>query len=145
MEEHREEGLKNPIKYLQNLFYDILNDYGRVFVVVKYSDRTIIGNRGFTDEEKEKGIILVFNQKNYRLLQWAEDGSIKVTLSFGVNNRQESCFLHCDDIVALYSPDARVKFDRWDIKDSSSVSEGIKKEKLQSSKVVSLDKFRNKI
>jgi hypothetical protein len=47
----------NQIKYLQNLFYDLLNDYGRVFIMVKYSDKTIIGNRGFTDEEKEKGLL----------------------------------------------------------------------------------------
>ena len=34
--------MKNQIKYLQNLFYDLLNDYGRAFVVVKHSDRTIM-------------------------------------------------------------------------------------------------------
>ena len=48
--------MKNQIKYFQKLFHDLLNDYGRVFIIVKYSDRSAIGNRGFTDEEKEKGI-----------------------------------------------------------------------------------------
>jgi hypothetical protein len=140
--------MKNQIKYLKNLFYELLNDYGSVFIVVKYSDRTTLGDRGCTDEEKEKGIILVFNHKNHRPLQWTEDGSIVTTLAFGINNRPENCFLHCDDIVTVYSPDARVKFDRWDMwnmEDSSKVTKGAKKlekEKLPNSKIVSLDSFR---
>ena len=137
--------MKNQIKYLQNLFYDILSDYGRVFMVVKYSDRTTIGNRGFTDEEKEKGIILVFNHKNHRAIQWTEDGSILATLAFGANNKQEKCFLHCDDVVALYSPDAKLKFERWDLwdmEDSFKESKTLKNENSPDSKIVSLDKFR---
>jgi hypothetical protein len=56
--------MKNQIKYLQNLFYDLLNDYGQVYLVVKYSENTKIGNRGFTEEEKKKGLALeIFNQK----------------------------------------------------------------------------------
>ncbi len=137
--------MKNQIKYLQNLFYDILSDYGRVFLVVKYSGCTIIGNRGFTDEEKEKGIILVFNNKNHRSLQWTEDGSIVATLAFGANNKMEKCFLHCDDVVALYSPDAKLKFERWDLwdmKDSFKESKTLKNGNSPDSKIVSLDKFR---
>jgi hypothetical protein len=137
--------MKNQIKYLQNLFYDILSDYGRVFLVVKYSGRTIIGNRGFTDKEKEKGIILVFNNKNHRSLQWTEDGSIVATLAFGANNKMEKCFLHCDDVVALYSPDAELKFERWDLwdmEDSFKESKTLKNENSPDSKIVSLDKFR---
>jgi len=137
--------MKNQIKYLQNLFYDILNDYGRVFMVVKYSDRTTIGNRGFTDEEKEKGIILVFNNKNHRSLQWTEDGSIVATLVFGANNKLEKCFLYCDDVVALYSPDAKLNFERWDLwdmEDSFKESKTLKNENSPDSKIVSLDKFR---
>ncbi|PIX89737.1 MAG: hypothetical protein COZ31_00495, partial [Nitrospirae bacterium CG_4_10_14_3_um_filter_44_29] len=64
--------MKNQLKYLQNLFYDMMNDYGRVFVVIKQSERTVIGNRGFTDEEKENGLVLAFNSKNYKTLQWTE-------------------------------------------------------------------------
>ena len=33
------------------------------FVVIKQSERTMIGNRGFTDEEKENGLVLAFNSK----------------------------------------------------------------------------------
>ncbi|MDO9288569.1 MAG: hypothetical protein Q7T83_07240 [Thermodesulfovibrionales bacterium] len=141
--------MKNQIKYLQNLFYDLLNDYGRVFIIVKYSDRTALGNRKFTDEEKEKGLILVFNNRNSRTIQWAEDGSIVTTLGFGVSNKPENCFLHCDDIVAVYSPDAKVKVDRWDMlnmEDSSAESRHVKGSQQRrlgdKKKVVSLDNFR---
>ena len=140
--------MKNQIKYLRNLFYDLLNDYGRAFAVVKYSDRTIIGNRGFTEEEKEKGLILIFNSRNHRNLQWTEDGSIVAALGFGINNRIENCFLHHDDIVAVFSPDAKVKFDRWDlweIKEKTQESEGpetTEMEELDTERIISLEDFR---
>jgi hypothetical protein len=140
--------MKNQIKYLQNLFYDLLNDYGRVFIMVKHSDKTIIGNRGFTDEEKEKGLILVFNNRNHKNIQWTEDGSIVAALGFGVNNRVENVFLDYEDIVAVFSPDAKVKFDRWDVWDAKESSEEIQKsmelgkEKSSEEKIISLDNFK---
>src|SRR3989304_6132419 len=82
--------MENQIKYLQNIFYDLLNDYERVFLLVKYSEKTTIGSRGFTDEEKEKGLILIFNNRNHKSLQWTEDGSIVAALGFGVSNRIEN-------------------------------------------------------
>ncbi|MBI4689184.1 MAG: hypothetical protein HY754_02785 [Nitrospirae bacterium] len=138
--------MKAQIKYLQNLFYDLLNDFGRVFIIIRYSDRTTIGKRGFTEEEKEKGLVLIFNNENYKALHWTEDGSIITTLGFGSGNRPENCFIHCDDIVAVYSPDARIKLDRWDMGDveNSSVSgqETIAKKDISEGKIVSLDRFR---
>jgi hypothetical protein len=116
--------------------------------VVKHSERTIIGNRGFTDEEKEKGLILLFNNRNHRNLQWTEDGSIVAALTFGVNNRIENCFLHHEDIVAVFSPDAEVKFDRWDmveVKETTEESEQSmehKKETCNEKRIISLDNFR---
>lgn len=137
--------MKSQLKYLQNLFYDLLNDFGRVYVVVKYSDNTTIGNRGFTEEEKKNGLVLIFNLKNHKDLQWNEDGSIITALGFGAANRSEKCYLHADDIVSLFSPDARVKYDRWDIRDAVGQSEAIKgpeEEKSGEEKIVSLDGFR---
>jgi len=137
--------MKSQLKYLQNLFYDLLNDFGRVYVVVKYSDNTTIGNRGFTEEEKENGLVLIFNLKNHKNLQWNEDGSIITALGFGAANRSEKCYLHADDIVSVFSPDARVKYDRWDIRDAVGQSEarkGSEEEKSGEEKIVSLDGFR---
>jgi hypothetical protein len=138
----------NQIKYLQNLFYDLLNDYGRAFVVVKHSERTIIGNRGFTEEEKDKGLILVFNNRNHKNLQWTEDGSIVAALGFGVNNRIENCFIHHEDIIAVFSPEARVKFDRWDVWEAQESLEGSEPsketimERPYEERIISLDNFR---
>jgi hypothetical protein len=139
--------MKNQLKYLQNLFYDMLNDYGRVFVVIKQSERTVIGSRGFIDEEKENGLVLAFNSKNYKTLQWTEDGSIITTLGFGSNNKVENCFLHSDDIVSVYSPDAKIKFDRWDMMGTNPDIIGTKirngkKDTEAKGKIVSLDSFR---
>jgi hypothetical protein len=140
--------MTNQIKYLRNLFYDLLNDYGRAFVVVKYSDQTIIGARGFTEEEKEKGLVLVFNSRNHKNLQWTEDGGIVAALGFGANNRIENCFIHNEDIVSVFSPDAKVKFDRWDIWDAKETPDESKrfrepeKEKSAEEKIISLDNFK---
>ena len=140
--------MKKQIEYLQKLFYDLLNDYGKVFITVRYSEQTIIGIRGFTEEEKKKGIILVFNQRNNKNLQWTEDGSLIAMLGFGGSNRIEKCFLHSDDIVSVFSPDAKIKIDRWDIWDeqepTDKPTEGTKPQarEIKKEKVVSLDTFR---
>jgi hypothetical protein len=141
--------MKHQLKYLKNLFYDLLDDYGKVYIIVKYSDLTIIGNRGFTIEEKEKGLMLVFTKNNHRKLHWTEEGNIIVALSFG-KNRLENCFIHHDDIIALYSPDAMVKYDRWDILNIKDVTRQQKEirdmtnDALHKNKIISLEQYRNK-
>jgi len=141
--------VKNQIKYLKNLFYDLLNDYGKVYIIVKYSDLTTIGNRGFTAEEKEKGLVLVFTRNNHRRMHWTEEGNIIVAVSFG-NNRLENCFIHHDDILALYSPDAMVKFDRWDILNIEEATKQpkeikvITEDELHKNKIISLEKYRKR-
>ena len=140
--------MKRQIKYLQQLFYDLLNDYGQVYVVVKYSENSTIGNRGFTEEEKKKGLVLIFNQRNHKHLQWTGDGSVIASLGFGANNRPEKCFLHFDDIISVFSPSAKVRIDRWDMWDieeqagESPKSVTSKSEISDSEKIVSLDRFR---
>jgi hypothetical protein len=140
--------MKKQIEYLQSLFYDLLDDYGQVYIVVKYSENSVIGNRGFTEEEKKHGIILTFSRQNYRNLHWAEDGSITASLGFGVSNRPERCFLHCDDIVSVFSPSAKVRLDRWDIWDAEvrsgrSEDSALTDSELPGSRnIVSLDNFR---
>ncbi len=141
--------MKNQIKYLQTLFYELLNDYGRVYLIVKYSEKTVIGKRGFTDEEKKQGLILVFNQKNHRELEWTDNGDIITTLGFGAGNRPERCFICSDDIISVFSPDALVKFDRWDVLETRKITLKDDKSKSQESeikedeKVVQIDKFRS--
>jgi hypothetical protein len=140
--------MKNQVKYLQGLFYDLLNDYGHVYLVVKHSGSTVIGKRGFTEEEKKKGIVLVFNQKNHKNFEWTGEGSIIASLGFGAGNKPEKCFLHYDDIISVFSPYAKVRFDRgdmWDVQpDAREAGElsGKDAKKLSEENVVSLDRFR---
>jgi hypothetical protein len=71
-------------------------------------------------------------------------------VSFGNDNRLENCFIHHDDIIALYSPDAMVKYDRWDILNIEEATKQQKdmkntgKDERHRSKIVSLEKYRNK-
>ena len=64
----------------KHVFFELLDLAGRVFVLVGHSDNVLIGERGFLPEEKEKGLVLVFNRKmNF---EWNAQG-ISATLGFG--------------------------------------------------------------
>lgn len=47
----------------KQVFYEMLNIVGRVFIAVRYGENVVIGKRGFLPQEMEKGLVLVFNQK----------------------------------------------------------------------------------
>lgn len=89
----------------KHIFFEFLNLVGRAFILVRYSEDVILGNRGFTAEEKENGIILVFNSKMNFL--W-DDYGITATLVFGTS--PQKCFVPVDDIIAVYSPELNAQF-----------------------------------
>lgn len=89
----------------RHIFYELLDMAGRVMVLVKYSPDVVIGNRGFVGEEKETGIILVFNPK--MKFTWDEFG-ITATLVFGA--APQKCFIPADSISAVYSPELNAQF-----------------------------------
>lgn len=95
-------GLNNLKKHI---FFELLNLAGKAFVLVRYSDDVILGNRGFTAEEKENGIILVFNPRMNFL--W-DDYGITATLVFGTS--PQKCFVPAADITAVYSPELNAQF-----------------------------------
>lgn len=77
----------------------------RAFILVRYSEDVVLGRRGFTEEEKENGITLVFNKRmNF---QW-DDYGITVTLVFGTS--PQKCFIPADDIIAVSSPELNAQF-----------------------------------
>jgi len=100
--------MKKQIAYLQRLFYDLWNDFGSAYVLVRYSERTVIGRRGFTDEEKKNGLVLVFNSKTNNRLEWDGDGNMTCVLAFGAT--REDVSIHHDDLIGLFSPEAGVQF-----------------------------------
>jgi hypothetical protein len=78
---------------------------GRVFIHVSYANDVLIGERGFLAEEKEKGLILVFNAK--MKFEWKEQG-ISATLGFGP--KTEKCFIPPESIISVFSPDLNAQF-----------------------------------
>lgn len=113
--------MKKQIEYLQKLFYDIWNDFGSVYLLVKHSDRTIIGKRGFTEEEMKQGLVLVFNNKTNTRLEWDPEGNVSCVLAFGT--RKEDVYIHHDDLLGVFSPEAKVQFVRSDSGSQASKEE----------------------
>ncbi len=89
----------------KQIFFEMLDLAGRVFVLVRHSDGVVIGRRGFLPEEIEKGLVLVFNRKMH--FQWDEPG-ITAKLVFG--STPEQCFIPNDDILSIFSPELLCQF-----------------------------------
>jgi hypothetical protein len=104
--------MKKQVVYLQKLFYDLWNDFGSVYLLVQHSERTTIGKRGFTDDEKQRGLVLVFNNKTNTELNWSAEGDLTCVLAFG--GRKEDVHIHHDDLRAVFSPEAKVQYMRND-------------------------------
>jgi hypothetical protein len=106
----------------QQVFYDMLNLAGRVFILARYSEDVTIGNRGFLPEEKEKGIVLVFNKRmNF---EWTESG-ISAELVFGSVAHQ--CFIPHDTIMSVFSPELSAQFAVAPTSESGSKEAGDRK------------------
>jgi hypothetical protein len=89
----------------KQIFYDLMNIVGRVFIAVSYGEDVIIGRRGFLPQERERGLILVFNRKmNFT---W-DDVGITTTLAFGTT--PEKCFIPQESIITIFSPELNAQF-----------------------------------
>jgi len=136
--------MKKQIEYLQKLFYDIWNDFGRVYLLVRYSGKSVIGKRGFTEEEKKQGLVLVFNNKTNEQITWDDEGNVSCVLAFGT--RKEDVYIHHDDLFGLFSPEAGVQFIRSDAgkgADGEPAGDEVRPE-ADSQQVVSLNTYRKK-
>lgn len=89
----------------KTVFYEMLDIAGRAFIVARYSEALVIGNRGLTDDEMKNGIVIVFNKRMH--FSW-DDYGISATLVFGTS--PQKCFIPADDIVAVYSPELSAQF-----------------------------------
>ncbi len=73
--------------------------------MIRHSEGVRIGRRGFTEDEKQGGLVLVFNHQMKYI--WGEDG-IEAKLSFG--GRAEECFIPSEAIMLVYSPELGTQF-----------------------------------
>jgi hypothetical protein len=134
--------MKKQVEYLQRLFYDLWNDFGSVYLLVKHSDSTSIGKRGFTEEEKKQGLILVFNDKTSERLEWDAEGNLSCVLAFGT--RKEDVVIHHDDLLGVFSPEAGVQFLRNAANKEQPAEPKPDREKGEAPQVVSLSTFKKR-
>ena len=135
-------AMKKQVEYLQRLFYDIWNDYGAVYLLVKYSTKSPIGERGFTDEEKKRGLVLLFNNKTNTTLDWDVEGNLDCVLAFGA--QKEDVFIHHDDLVGVFSQEAGVQYLRNDMSEEPSAPSEGSAEPGEDRHVVSLSTFKKR-
>jgi hypothetical protein len=126
----------------RQVFYEMLDLAGRVYVHIRYTDDVVIGDRGFLPEEKEKGIILVLNSK--MKFHWNDDG-ISADLVFG--STVQKCFVPAEDIVSIVSPELNAQFsvvpDEKEKKEDKTVASK-KKQPHKGEKVIRVDFHRKK-
>lgn len=89
----------------KHIFFEFINMAKRAFILVRYSEDVVLGKRGFTEDEKKNGIILIFNDRMH--FQW-DDYGLTATLVFGIS--PQKCFIPDDDIIAVYSPELNAQF-----------------------------------
>jgi len=89
----------------KHIFFEFINMAKRAFILIRYSEDVVLGRRSFTEDEKENGIILVFNDRmNF---QW-DDYGLTATLVFGTS--PQKCFIPVEDIIVVYSPELNAQF-----------------------------------
>lgn len=134
--------MKKQVEYLQRFFYDIWNDFGSVHLLVKYSDKTSIGKRGFSEEERKRGLVLVFNSKTNNRLDWDAEGNLTCVLAFG--ERKEEVYIHHDDLLGVFSQEAGVQFLRSDTGNESAASPDTGAGHDGDKQVVSISSFKKR-
>ncbi len=112
----------------KRIFFDMLELVGRVFILARYSTDVVIGSRGFLPEEKEKGIVLVFNKRMD--FDWGEEG-ISAKLVFGSATHQ--CFIPLESIISVFSPELSAQFSASQEPLSSGKGEGGPKKRASKS------------
>jgi hypothetical protein len=134
--------MKKQVEYLQKLFYDIWNDFGTVYLLVRYSRKTIIGKRGFTEEEMKRGLVLAFNNKTNTKLDWDAEGNISCVLAFGT--QKEDIYIHHDDLLGVFSTQAGVQFLRSDNSSEPATSPEKDAGQVDAKQVVSMSDFKKR-
>ncbi len=134
--------MKKQVEYLKRLFYDIWNDYGAVYLLVKYSSKSTIGKRGFTDEEKKRGLVLLFNNNTNTTLDWDDKGNLNCVLAFGA--QKEDVFIHHDDLLGVFSQEAGVQYLRNDMSEESVAPPEGADGQGEDKHVVSLSSFKKR-
>jgi hypothetical protein len=143
MIEFTDELIKKLNELKKQTFFDLLELAGRVFIIVDYDESVVIGKRGFLPEEKERGLVLVFNSR--MKFSWEND-AITATLVFG--STPEKCYIPVNAIAVVFSPDLRVQLSVpvvRKINKEEQIKESSKQSDMEDKgKVVDITKLRKK-
>jgi len=138
-----EELIKRLNELKKQTFFELINLAGRVFIIVDYDENVVIGKRGFLPEEKERGLVLVFNHK--MKFHWSDD-ALTATLVFG--NTPEKCYIPVNSIAGVFSPDLRVQlnvpvFKSYKPLETSEMAKD-SSQKKKDARIINLSKIRKK-
>lgn len=97
-----------PLSTLKrNLICSVVDNYLKFFIHISPHKDVIIGNRGLLEEEKTRGIVLVFGEHSYRNLTVSEE-FISVTMKF--SGKWEEVFIPYDAVVAIFNDPINPEF-----------------------------------
>jgi hypothetical protein len=68
-------------KYKKEILDIVFNNYNKFYIHVAPLSDVVIGKRGFLDQEKDHGIVLVFGNESYKNFEWDEN-NIYVSMKF---------------------------------------------------------------
>ncbi|KAA0257322.1 hypothetical protein FHQ18_09760 [Deferribacter autotrophicus] len=68
-------------KFKQEILEKVFDNFDKFYIHIMPHNGLIIGTRGLLDQEKEKGLLLVFGPYSYKDLQW-DDQNIYVSMRF---------------------------------------------------------------
>lgn len=121
----------------KSVFYNILDMAGKVYIVVKYSEESILP---WTKKHiKEGSMSLVFNQSNYKNLVWTNS---RVNVVLGFSDTTMQCTFPSKDIIAIFSPQLNIHFSCDEIYSESLPN--IEYPKDSDQKVISLEEYRKR-
>lgn len=69
------------VKFKKELLEKIIDNFEKFYIHVMPHKNLVIGNRGLIDQEKEKGLMLVFGLYSYKEFRW-DDENIYVSMRF---------------------------------------------------------------
>ncbi|MGE4497604.1 MAG: ClpXP protease specificity-enhancing factor SspB [Deferribacterales bacterium] len=95
------------ILFKKELIKNVTANYLKFFMHISPHPGVVIGRRGLVDEEKTRGIVLVFGPQSYRDFR-IEDSFISVTMKF--SGRWEEVFIPFESVAAIFNDPVSPEF-----------------------------------
>ncbi|MGA1847118.1 ClpXP protease specificity-enhancing factor SspB [Deferribacter abyssi] len=86
-------------KFKQEILEKVLDNVDKFYIHIMPHKDLIIGARGLIDQEKEKGLLLVFGPYSYKDFQW-DDQNIYVSMRF--SGKWENLTIPYDAITSIF-------------------------------------------